>query len=86
MTNRDQLVRERAHQIWEQEGRPHGREDAHWDQAEREVSRGEKALAGATPAARRGRTTSAKAAKEPKAPKAAGAAPKNAATKPRQKS
>jgi hypothetical protein len=30
---RDEMVRRRAHQIWEQEGRPHGRHEEHWRQA-----------------------------------------------------
>ena len=48
MADRDQLIRERAHQIWEKEGRPAGREAEHWKQAERDVSEKEKAMAGAT--------------------------------------
>ena len=30
-------VRERAYQLWEQEGRPEGQEHAHWHEAERQV-------------------------------------------------
>jgi hypothetical protein len=30
-------VRARAYEIWEHEGRPHGRDHDHWRQAEREV-------------------------------------------------
>lgn len=37
MSNRDQRTRERAHQLWEQEGRPEGREHEHWDRAAREI-------------------------------------------------
>lgn len=37
MSDREARVRERAHQLWEQEGRPHGRDADHWDQATREV-------------------------------------------------
>ena len=29
----ERRVRERAYQIWEQEGRPHGRDAHHWQQA-----------------------------------------------------
>ena len=29
----EQRIRERAHKIWEDEGRPEGREAAHWDLA-----------------------------------------------------
>ena len=32
-----QRIRERAYEIWERDGRPHGRHVAHWVQAEREV-------------------------------------------------
>ena len=30
----EQLIREKAYQIWEAEGYPEGRADAHWRQAE----------------------------------------------------
>jgi hypothetical protein len=33
----EQLVRDRAYQIWEEEGRPEGREQLHWDRATREM-------------------------------------------------
>jgi hypothetical protein len=32
-------IRQRAYEIWEREGRPEGREQAHWEQAEREVAK-----------------------------------------------
>jgi Protein of unknown function (DUF2934) len=32
-------IRRRAYEIWEREGRPEGREQAHWEQAEREVAK-----------------------------------------------
>ncbi|WP_209768506.1 DUF2934 domain-containing protein [Azospirillum rugosum] len=35
--DRDRLIRERAYLIWEREGRPEGRADAHWFQALREL-------------------------------------------------
>lgn len=34
---RHEQIRKRAHAIWEQEGRPHGREQEHWERAEREL-------------------------------------------------
>ena len=37
MPDREQKIRERAHQIWEQEGRPDGREQEHWERPSREV-------------------------------------------------
>jgi Protein of unknown function (DUF2934) len=30
-------IRMRAYQIWEQEGRPHGRDEDHWREAERQL-------------------------------------------------
>ncbi|HYE48573.1 MAG TPA: DUF2934 domain-containing protein [Azospirillaceae bacterium] len=29
----EERIRQRAHEIWEREGRPEGREQAHWDMA-----------------------------------------------------
>jgi hypothetical protein len=39
--NRDfeQSIRERAYQIWEREGRVHGRHEAHWHSAKLELAR-----------------------------------------------
>lgn len=34
-------IAQRAHQIWESEGRPHGRDQDHWHRAEREILRAE---------------------------------------------
>jgi hypothetical protein len=31
-------IRQRAHQIWEQSGRPDGQHESHWAQAERELA------------------------------------------------
>lgn len=33
-----QRIRERAHEIWVQEGRQHGRDQDHWEQAKRELA------------------------------------------------
>lgn len=41
MTNFDEIesrIRERAHQIWEREGRPEGREAAHWEMAKEQIA------------------------------------------------
>jgi hypothetical protein len=37
MDDRDERIRQRAHEIWEREGRPHGLEQEHWDRATREI-------------------------------------------------
>jgi len=34
---REEMIRQRAYEIWEGEGNPKGRESEHWDQAAREV-------------------------------------------------
>jgi hypothetical protein len=34
----ERRVRERAYAIWEQEGRPHGRDREHWERAHRAVA------------------------------------------------
>ncbi|WP_218014090.1 DUF2934 domain-containing protein [Rubellimicrobium roseum] len=35
--DREQRIRERAHALWEAEGRPEGRHEHHWRQASQEV-------------------------------------------------
>ena len=37
MSDMEQQIRERAYQIWEEQGRPHGREIENWLEAERSV-------------------------------------------------
>ena len=34
----EELIRQRAHEIWEQEGRPHGRHEDHWQRAAGEIT------------------------------------------------
>ena len=53
-------VARRAYEIWEREGRPHGRDRDHWLAAEREIAR----EAGV------GKTTAAAGAAKPKRPRA----------------
>ena len=35
--DKDEQIRKRAYQIWEDEGRPEGSHDSHWTQAEQHV-------------------------------------------------
>ncbi|MBB3264130.1 hypothetical protein FHW79_001745 [Azospirillum sp. OGB3] len=89
--DRAERVRRRAHDIWERDGRPEGRHDEHWAQAEAEVDdeiRAERQSAetesSAPDAAPKRRSTKATDAKptsaKPKAtPKAAGGAGTRAA-------
>jgi hypothetical protein len=37
MSDREERIRQRAHALWEQEGRPHGRDREHWERARYEV-------------------------------------------------
>ena len=39
MSDRDELIRRRAYAIWESEGRPHGQDRRHWEQASREMAK-----------------------------------------------
>ncbi len=39
---REELIKARAHRIWEDAGRPEGHEHAHWEQAEAELAAEEK--------------------------------------------
>ena len=41
-SDRQARIRERAYQIWLEEGRAEGRQDEHWQRAEREISEEEK--------------------------------------------
>ena len=45
--DRDARIRDRAYQIWLSEGRRHGRDEAHWQQAVREIEAEERASPGA---------------------------------------
>jgi hypothetical protein len=56
-----QRIRERAQAIWEREGRPEGRHDEHWRQAENEIN----AESDAASVERKGRKTSAKKVQPP---------------------
>ncbi len=46
MMDREQKIRERANQIWEEEGRPEGSQEEHWRRAEEEIAAGEHVAAG----------------------------------------
>ena len=38
--DREDKIRRRAHELWQQAGQPDGRPDDHWYQAEREIDHG----------------------------------------------
>lgn len=40
--SREKQIRARAHQLWEQEGRPEGQHQRHWEEASREIETSEK--------------------------------------------
>jgi hypothetical protein len=70
--DREQRIRDRAHQIWQDEGCPEGRADEHWAQAEREVAE-------AAPAPKPDKAPAVKKAPAAKAPAAKKPAAKSAA-------
>ena len=37
MTEREEKIRERAYELWEEDGRPDGRSDEYWNRAAREI-------------------------------------------------
>ena len=44
MTNREERIRQRAHEIWEAEGRPEGQADRHWSRAAEDLDREDTAI------------------------------------------
>lgn len=72
MVDLEQKIRERAYQIWEQEGRIHGRDEHHWHMAKLELANasGEASVSIADVPVKKSRRTS-----KPKADIAAAAAP-----------
>jgi len=45
MSDKDDLIRERAHQIWQERGQPEGSAEDHWYAAEQELAEAEEAEA-----------------------------------------
>ncbi|RAZ87073.1 DUF2934 domain-containing protein [Mesorhizobium hawassense] len=80
--DRHERIRQRAHEIWEQAGRPEGAHMEHWDQATAEVD------AAGKPKAKSPKKAAAAKVEKPKAAKAekpAKAPAKAKATKPKAK-
>ncbi|TPN76749.1 DUF2934 domain-containing protein [Mesorhizobium sp. CU2] len=71
--DRHERIRQRAHEIWEQAGRPEGAHMEHWEQATAEVDgtakpKTKKAAAAKPKAAKAEKPAKAKAPAKPKAP------------------
>jgi Protein of unknown function (DUF2934) len=63
MDNKEQHIRETAYRLWEQDGRPHGQAQRHWDLAQKLAGNAaEVAPQQSAPPARPARETSAKTA------------------------
>jgi hypothetical protein len=45
-TTREERIREKAHALWEKEGRPIGQESRHWEEAEKLVNEADSVAAG----------------------------------------
>ncbi|WP_142848886.1 DUF2934 domain-containing protein [Telmatospirillum sp. J64-1] len=71
MADINEMIRDRAYQIWEAEGRPEGRDIEHWARAEAEIRAGQKAEvtaeAAPAPAKKTARKPAARKAAAPKA-------------------
>ncbi|WP_442582764.1 DUF2934 domain-containing protein [Mesorhizobium sp. ASY16-5R] len=76
-SERHERIRQRAHAIWEREGRPHGLHEQHWYRATSEIDAED--LAGSPQPA----TASAAAEKKPRAPRAKAVAAEKVPPKPR---
>ncbi|WP_406858010.1 DUF2934 domain-containing protein [Alsobacter sp. KACC 23698] len=72
-------IRERAYELWTQEGRPHGRERDHWDQARRELTTPGGDAVAATEAKRESAVAEQAAGRGRKRAKAPGSTPAEAA-------
>jgi hypothetical protein len=79
--NNEERVRARAHEIWEQSGRPDGHHLAHWRQAEAEINGKAAPRAAAKPKAAAAKSKAAAARATERA--TAAAKPKAAAAKPK---
>lgn len=89
---REEQIAARAYQLWEQEGRPHGAHERHWDQASREVEAAARKKSGragmrtpaerATGTAGRAKSAVAKSAAKPKVAAAATPGPTKRGAKP----
>ncbi|RWL95836.1 MAG: DUF2934 domain-containing protein [Mesorhizobium sp.] len=69
--DRQERIRRRAHEIWEQAGRPEGAHMEHWDQATAEIDGSAKPKAKAAPKKAAARVAKPKAATPAKAAKPA---------------
>ncbi|WP_428391919.1 DUF2934 domain-containing protein [Lichenicoccus sp.] len=45
----DERVRLRAYELWEKDGRPHGRNDAYWEEALRQIKAQDRGTASVVP-------------------------------------
>lgn len=64
-TDREDRIRQRAYELWEREGAPHGREQDHWHQAMQEIEAEDRSASEPAPkASPRKRAASVAAASE----------------------
>ena len=62
---RQERIRQRAHAIWEREGRPHGADERHWHQAAGEIEAEDKKPGKRAASAKPAKSAAAKPAKAP---------------------
>lgn len=74
----EEWIKNRAYALWEEEGRPHGKDTEHWERAAQEYT----SMNGAAQTAKPARKTKASEAKTPKTATAAEVSEPPAKTKP----
>jgi Protein of unknown function (DUF2934) len=72
VASREERIRQRAYEIWERAGRPHGRDQEHWRQAEAEIDTLQRAAAPRTGRVGRQKAAAAAAGAAPAANERAG--------------
>ncbi|TIT32077.1 MAG: DUF2934 domain-containing protein [Mesorhizobium sp.] len=80
--DRQERIRNRAHQIWQEEGQPAGHHERHWQQAAADIDREDAGLGAKKPARKASGAGKAKAA--PKEEKTAAKASKPKVSKPKK--
>jgi len=79
MAANEDRIRQRAYQIWEQEGRPHGNDLKHWMQAFQEIAESAGAVGAKAPRTKKAAAPKSVGTAKPKAASSKGAKAKPAA-------
>lgn len=83
--DREARIRHRAYEIWEQEGRPEGRHDEHWQRARHEVDQASEPVSASAAARKRPAAAPKQVPAEAAKPAAPGPSPASSPTAPRRR-